>query len=188
MKRIFLLVVMLGALASASHLSQLMQRYKHAAESQRYRIMNQIKLEIARLNKRHQRSAIRALRSISRGSSHTRRHPSKHSSSRTHDHAHQAHTTVRQGVNHISHTVRSHHPSAQDMLNGHSFGFGGGTHSGGHFSGSSSSSPTGSGSSSSSAGSSGGSGDSGSSGGHSGDSGGFSMPGGGSMPGGMGGF
>lgn len=65
MKRIVWVLVLAGALLHASHLNNLMSRYKHAPKSQRYRIMNQIKLEIARLNKSRQRSAIQQLRSVS---------------------------------------------------------------------------------------------------------------------------
>ncbi len=101
MKRILLAMVLTGALLQASHLSTLMARYKRAPENQRYRIMNQIKLEIARLNKKRQRSAIRQLRSVtdsverkktrqrSSNTHHTRKSNTSHqvAPSRTRDHS-----------------------------------------------------------------------------------------------------
>ena len=181
MKRIVLLAVMLTTLASASHLSQLMQRYKHAPESQRYRIMNQIKLEIARLNKARQRTAIRHLRSLN--------------------------TQVQKRTKHRK-KLRYHHrhtprPSAQDILNGtHRSGGWHATSTGsvsGHVSsGGASGSVSGPGGSSASgsvsgegaSGSVSGPGGSGASGsfGPGGASGGFSMPGGGGVSGSIGGF
>lgn len=58
MKRILLVLMALSVAVFASELSNLMARYKQAPESQKYKIMNQIKLEIAKLNKSRQRAAI----------------------------------------------------------------------------------------------------------------------------------
>ncbi len=64
MRKIIVIMVLAVVLANASHLSDLMARYKRAPESQRYKIMNQIKREIARLNKKRQNAAIRELRAV----------------------------------------------------------------------------------------------------------------------------
>lgn len=160
MKRFVLLAVMLTTLASASHLSQLMQRYKHAPESQRYRIMNQIKLEIARLNKARQRAAIRHLRSLNVRVQKRTKHRKK---LRYH------HRTF-------------HHPSAQDILNG--------THRSGGWHATPTGSVSGHVSSDGASGSVSGPDGSGVSGsfGPGGVSGGISTPGGGGISGGIGGF
>ena len=175
MKRWIALLLLVTTFASASHLSNLMHRYKRAPESQKYRIMNQIKLEIARLNKKRQHKAIRALRSISGSNSRpTRKHAKRHTtqshtrgSTKNHTHSSAHHTA--------SHTS-PHHPSPIEVMNGF---FGGGS---GHrgSSGSKSSGHTSS---------SGGSGSSSSSGGSSSESGGgMSMPSMPDMPGMPGGF
>jgi len=64
MRKITIMLVLAVMMADASRLSDLMARYKRAPESQRYKIMNQIKREIARLNKSRQNAAIRALRAV----------------------------------------------------------------------------------------------------------------------------
>jgi len=86
MRKIIIMLVLAVVMADASRLSDLMARYKRAPESQRYKIMNQIKREIARLNKSRQNAAIRALRSVS-NSSHARkstRHRAKNTRSSHH--------------------------------------------------------------------------------------------------------
>jgi len=64
MRRIIAVMVLAVVMLDASRLSDLMARYKRAPESQRYRIMNQIKQEIARLNRKRQHAAIRQLRAV----------------------------------------------------------------------------------------------------------------------------
>ena len=64
MRRIIAVMVLAVVMLDASRLSDLMARYKRAPESQRYKIMNQIKREIARLNRKRQHAAIRQLRAV----------------------------------------------------------------------------------------------------------------------------
>jgi len=66
MRTIVLMLVWSVMVLDASRLSDLMERYRQAPERQRYRIMNQIKLEIARLNRKRQAEAIRSLRALTR--------------------------------------------------------------------------------------------------------------------------
>jgi hypothetical protein len=94
MKKILFLLLMVTLMADASRLSQLMARYKRAPESQRYKIMNQIKREIARLNRKRQNKAIRQLRAIST-------HSGRSTRTRTH-----------------TRTQTQHHSSPMDVLNG----------------------------------------------------------------------
>ncbi len=105
MKRIFLTLIVLVSLAGASRLSDLMAQYKRAPERQRFRIMNQIKLEIARLNKSRQHAAIRQLRrvnnSIQRRTDRIRK-----------NHRIQRHRTQRH------HAPTRHRPSPQEILDG----------------------------------------------------------------------
>jgi hypothetical protein len=63
-RRIFLVLVVSGSLGWAISLDALMAQYKRAPESQRYAIMNRIKMKIAQMNQKRQRAAIRRLRTV----------------------------------------------------------------------------------------------------------------------------
>ena len=144
MKKTVLLWVTIFSLMSASTLSQLMARYKRAPESQRYKIMNQIKREIARLNRARQHKAIRQLRLLTQSGTPTtsrrskrrpaaRSHPSPMDILNDHDR-----TSV---TPHRTHTPSRSVPArAADTARGFLDGFGGmmgtpGSQGGGHSSG-----------------------------------------------------
>lgn len=111
MRKIVMVMVLAVMMLDASRLSDLMARYKRAPESQRYKIMNQIKREIARLNRKRQHAAIRQLRALNQ---------------RT-----QKRTNRKKQPRHRTRTARgSHHSSPMDILQGR-----GGARSGGFSSG-----------------------------------------------------
>jgi DNA polymerase III gamma/tau subunit len=101
MRKIVMVMVLAVMMLDASRLSDLMARYKRAPESQRYKIMNQIKREIARLNRKRQHAAIRKLRALNQST--------------------QKRTNRKKQPRHRTRTAHgSRHPSPMDILQGHS--------------------------------------------------------------------
>jgi len=136
MKRLFVTLLLLVSLASASRLTTLLARYKRAPESQRYRIMNQIKLEIARLNRSRQAEAIQQLRAVSRSIDNRRKHATK--ARKYHHRKHLSPDAILNGDTENS-MEGSHHGNGNGDHNGGSHGgdghsggdHGGGSHGGG---------------------------------------------------------
>jgi len=146
MRRIIIALGVTSIMVLASNLDNLLKEYKNAPESQRYKVMNEIKLEIASMHKVKQKAAIDKLRSnhktLERNHKRTPKTHKKRSRTykRTNDKVKNHRTNA---LNAIGYSKGSSHPNPMDVLNGHSHtgsatGSVSGSSSGGGFGGSSS--------------------------------------------------